>query len=62
MEVKIIVGNTDSDVKTLNEALEMAQPGTTIKLNEGHYHVCAKIKTPGLKIEPRKKDTPVYLL
>lgn len=62
MEVKIIVGNTDSDVKTLNEALEMAQPGTTIKLNEGHYHVWAKIKTPGLKIEPRKKDTPVYLL
>ena len=62
LEVKIVVGNTDSDVKTLNEALEMAQPGTTIKLNEGHYHVWAKIKTPGLKIEPRKKDTVVYLL
>lgn len=61
-EVKLIVGETDSDHKTLAEALEVAAPGTIIKINEGYYHTNVKIKTPGLRIEPRHKDKAVYLL
>lgn len=63
-EVKIIVGAEDSDVKTIAEAIELAEPGTVIKLNEGRYRESIKITKPGLRIEPRmkKKDEAVYLL
>jgi hypothetical protein len=63
-EVKITVGAEDADVKTLAEAIELAEPGTVIKLNEGRYRESIKITKPGLRIEPRmkNKDEAVYLL
>lgn len=50
------------DVKTLEDALELADEGTIIKLCEGVYTCNVKITKPGIKIEPRDKDKPVYLL
>jgi hypothetical protein len=50
------------DCRTLDEALELAQEGTIIKLCEG-VHMCrSTIKVGGIKIEPYYKDRPVYLL
>lgn len=46
----------------MEEAIERAEEGTVIKLCEGVYTCGVVIKTPGLKIEPRDKDKPVYLL
>jgi hypothetical protein len=40
----------------------LAEPGTVIKLCEGVYTCNVVIKTPGIKIEPRDKDKPVYIL
>lgn len=52
MANKLIVGPSDeADYKTLSEALEVAEPGTIIALEDGYHNVTAKIKTPGLKIE-----------
>jgi hypothetical protein len=50
------------DIKSLDEALEIAEEGTIIKLCEGVYTCNVKITKPGIKIEPRDKDKPVYLL
>lgn len=50
------------DAKTLEEAIELAEEGTLIKLCEGVYTCNVKITKPGIKIEPRDKDKPVYLL
>lgn len=63
-EVKIVVGGEDGDVATLAEAIDLAQPGTVIKMNEGRYRESVKITKPGLRIEPRtrEKDKAVYLL
>lgn len=52
----------NGDVKTLEDALEIAEEGTIIKLCEGVYTCNVKITKPGIKIEPRDKDKPVYLL
>lgn len=60
MIVLDIQGN--GDCKTLEEAIEKAEEGTIIKLCEGVYTCNVKITKPGLKIEPRDKDKPVYLL
>ena len=49
-------------VNTLEQAIELAEEGTLIKLCEGVYTCNIKITKPGLKIEPREKDKPVYLL
>lgn len=46
----------------MEEALELAEEGTIIKLCEGVYTCNVKITKPGIKIEPRDKDKPVYLL
>ena len=59
---KIIVDMENGDVKSLEEALELAEEGTVIKLCEGVYTCNVKITKPGIKIEPRDKDKPVYLL
>jgi F-box protein 11 len=59
---KIIVDIENGDVKTLEEALEIAEEGTIIKLCEGVYTCNVVINKPGIKIEPRDKDKPVYLL
>mmetsp|Transcript_40553 Transcript_40553/g.39078 ORF Transcript_40553/g.39078 Transcript_40553/m.39078 type:complete len:85 (+) Transcript_40553:564-818(+) len=40
----------------------MAEEGTVIKLCEGVYTCNVRITKPGIKIEPRDKDKPVYLL
>jgi F-box protein 11 len=48
--------------KTLDEALAVAEEGTIIKLTEGVYTCNVVIDKPGIKIEPRDKDKPVYLL
>jgi hypothetical protein len=52
----------NGDVKTLDEAIRLAEPGTVIKLCEGVYTCNTVITTPGIKIEPRDKDKPVYIL
>lgn len=48
--------------KTLEEAIAVAEEGTIIKLEEGVYTCNIVIDKPGIKIEPRYKDRPVYLL
>ncbi len=49
-------------MQTLDEALELAQEGTVIKLCEG-VHLCrAIVKKGGIKIEPYYKDRLVYIL
>lgn len=48
--------------RTLDEALAIAEEGTIIKLSEGVYTCNVVISKPGIKIEPRDKDRPVYLL
>lgn len=48
--------------KTLEDALQVAERGTVIKLEEGVYTCNVVISKPGIKIEPRHKDRPVYLL
>lgn len=60
----IIVGEKDADVATLREAVEIAQPGSVIKINEGRYRETVKITKPGLRIEARNKDKDkaVYVL
>lgn len=50
------------DIKTLDDALKIAEEGTIIKLCEGVYTCNVTITKPGIKIEPRDKDKPVYLL
>jgi len=52
----------NGDIKSLDEALEIAEEGTIIKLCAGVYTCNVKITKPGIKIEPRDKDKPVYLL
>jgi hypothetical protein len=52
----------NGEIKSLEEALEIAEEGTIIKLCEGVYTCNVKITKPGIKIEPRDKDKPVYLL
>ena len=52
----------NGEVKSLDEALKLAEEGTIIKLCEGVYTCNVKITKPGIKIEPRDKDKPVYLL
>lgn len=59
---KIIVDMEKGDVRSLEEALEIAEEGTIIKLCEGVYTCNVEINKPGIKIEPRDKDKPVYLL
>lgn len=59
---KKIIVDVDGDVKTLEDALDIAEEGTIIKLCEGVYTCNIKITKPGIKIEPRDKDKPVYLL
>jgi hypothetical protein len=59
---KIIVDMDNGEVKSLEEALQLAEEGTIIKLCEGVYTCNVKITKPGIKIEPRDKDKPVYLL
>lgn len=59
---KIIVDADTGDAKSLEEAINMAESGTVIKLCEGVYTCNIKITKPGIKIEPRDKDKPVYLL
>ena len=62
-EVKIIVGKgADADVLTIADAVEMAQPGTIIKIDEGRYRENIVITKTNLRIEPRSKDGVVYLL
>jgi hypothetical protein len=63
-EVKIIVGkDEDADVLTITEALELAEPGTVIKITEGRYKESIRITKPGIRIEPRtkEKDKAIYL-
>ena len=50
------------EVKSLEEALQIAEEGTIIKLCEGVYTCNVTITKPGIKIQPRDKDKPVYLL
>ena len=50
----------NGEVTSLDEALELAEEGTIIKLSV--YTCNVKITKPGIKIEPRDKDKPVYLL
>lgn len=52
----------NGEIKSLEEALAIAEEGTIIKLCEGVYTCNVKITKPGIKIEPRDKDKPVYLL
>eukprot|EP00347_Sterkiella_histriomuscorum_P010714 403375204 len=59
---KIIVDMDNGEVRSLEEALQLAEEGTIIKLCEGVYTCNVKITKPGIKIEPRDKDKPVYLL
>lgn len=61
-KVKKIIVDKEGDVKTLKEALEMAEVGTIIKICEGYYQTNVVINIPGIRIEPREKDKPVYLL
>jgi F-box protein 11 len=61
----LIVGDDkDADCKTISEALELAKPGTVIKINEGRYKESIKITKPNLRIEARGRDKEksVYLL
>ena len=48
--------------KTIEDALHDAEEGTIIKLSEGVYTCNILVTKPGIKIEPRDKDKPVYLL
>ena len=50
------------DVTTLDEALEIAQEGTVIKLCEGVHLARTTITKGGIKIEPYYKDKLVYIL
>ena len=50
------------DVLSLDEALEIAQEGTTIKLCEGVHLAKTTITKGGIKIEPYYKDKLVYIL
>ena len=50
------------DVLTLDEALDLSQEGTVIKLCEGVHLSSAVIKKGGIKIEPYYKDKLVYIL
>jgi len=59
---KIIVDPELGQYRTLEEALEVAEEGTVIKLTEGVYTCNIVISKPGIKIQPRDKDKPVYLL
>jgi len=61
----IIVGKgEDADVPTITEAVEMAEPGTVIKVDEGRYKENIIITKADLRIEARGKDkvNSVYLL
>ena len=40
----------------------LAQEGTIIKVTEGIYNCNVRITTPGIKIEPKEKDKPVYII
>ena len=44
------------------KSTKLKKPGTIIKLTEGVFTCNVEITKPGLKIEPREKDKPVYLL
>ena len=59
---KIYVDPELGEYKTLEDALKVAEEGTIIKLAEGVYTCNVVISKPGIKIEPRDKDRPVYLL
>ena len=48
--------------RTIGEAIDAAEEGTIIKLSEGVYTCNIVVRKPGIKIEPRDKDKPVYLL
>ncbi|CAI2362896.1 unnamed protein product [Moneuplotes crassus] len=62
-EVKYYVGESEEcDFKTITEALERAQPGTIIKIDEGRYRESIRITKNNIRIEPRSKDKVVYLL
>jgi hypothetical protein len=50
------------DVSTLDEALELAQEGTVIRLCEGVHLSRSVIRKGGIKIEPYYKDKLVYIL
>ena len=59
---KIIVDPELGNFKTLEDAIMAADEGTVIKLSEGVYTCNIVVTKPGIKIEPRDKDKPVYLL
>ena len=59
---KIIVDPELGKYKTIEDALADADEGTIIKLSEGVYTCNILVTKPGIKIEPRDKDKPVYLL
>jgi hypothetical protein len=50
------------DVQSLDEALELAQEGTVIKLCEGVHLARSTVRKGGIKIEPYYKDRLVYIL
>ena len=50
------------DVQSLDEALELAQDGTVIRLCEGVHISRTVITKGGIKIEPYYKDRLVYIL
>jgi hypothetical protein len=59
---KISIDQNNGPIKTLEQALEIAEEGTIIKMCEGVYLCNAVVSKPGIKIQPRDKDKPVYLL
>jgi len=40
----------------------LAEEGTIIKVTEGVYNCNVRITKPGIKIEPKEKDKPVYIV
>ena len=49
-------------VKTLDQALQMVDPFTTIYLTEGVYQCPNPIRKPGLIITKRDADKKVYII
>ena len=59
---KIIIDKEHGPVTTLQQAIDLADEGTTIKICEGAHDAAVRITKPNIKIEPREKDKPVYLI
>jgi hypothetical protein len=65
MEIKeikrILVDSVNGPIRTIHQALDLAERDTVIKLCDPTYRTNIRITKPGIKIEPRDKETLCYI-